>query len=52
MDVYNRGYNEVINALVEIGQVRNTNLAFKLSDVAQTFDAEAVAAGYYAVAYK
>lgn len=52
MDSYNRGYDAGISGLSENGGIGNATITTTLSDVSETFEADAEAAGFYAVAYQ
>ncbi|WP_375588333.1 hypothetical protein ABWH89_13540 [Hoeflea alexandrii] len=52
MDSYNRGYDAGISGLSENGGIGNATITTTLSDVSETFEADAQAAGFYAVAYQ
>jgi len=52
MDSYNRGYDAGISGLSESGGLGNATITTTLSDVSETFEADAAAAGFYAVAYQ
>ncbi len=52
MDSYNRGYDAGISGLSESGGLGNATITTTLSDVLETFEADAQAAGFYAIAYQ